>query len=293
VWRRIFYQLTTMEPAPDGRRFDVPVGLMDALRDRFSAVFIDLQPGTKAAATTLYLPNVGTDEEYTLTANAAIKDDRSPFKLHIVAIDMAEIRWWNADKIYASARIETKPFLKWKYGETIRPEWAVFATQEEPDNWRRLEDLQVHDRSDGKTVITARVPHSHAWKVLVRLGYWAQAGPTPAGWGGPDGVLRICVGYMRRRYAENELRTLLCHVMTHEIGHALGLLPVTASWHDRDARDKKYNIKHCHHVEADGSPECVMWFSTRGAPHDFCTSHQPHNCSHYLRAADLSKVKWV
>jgi hypothetical protein len=293
VWRRIYYQLTTMEPAPDGRRFDVPDGLIEALRERLASVFIDLQPGTKATATTPYLPNVYTDREYTATANAAIKDDRSPFKLHIVALDMAERATWKRDKIYASAQIETKAFLKWNHGETIRSEWATFTTQEDPDHPQQLEDLQVLDRFDGKAIITARVPHPHPWKVLVRLRYLIQAGPSPAGWGGTDGVLRICVGYVRSRYPEHQLVPILCHIMTHEIGHAFGLVPDSASWKDPAKRDETYSPKHCHHVHVDGSPACVMWFSARGAPHTFCTSNEPNNCAHYLRAADLSKVKWV
>jgi len=293
VWRRIFYQLTTMEPAPDGRRFEVPDGLMEALGERLAAVFIDLQPGTKASATTPYLPNVATGSEYAATANAGIKDDRSPFKLHIVAIDMAERAQWKRYKVYASAQIETKPFLKWKHGGTIRPEEATFATHEDPDNPRPLEDLKVIDRSEGTAVITARIPHPHRWKVRVRLRYLIQAGPSPAGWGGTDGVLRICVGYVRKKYPEHELVPILCHIMTHEIGHAFGLVPTSASWADPAARDKPYNPKHCHHMHADGSPACVMWFSAHGAPHTFCTSHAPKSCRHYLLAGDLSKLKWI
>jgi hypothetical protein len=293
VWRRIYYQLTTMEPAPDGRRFDLPRGLMESLRERLAAVFIDLQPGAVASATTPYLPNVGTDPDLAMTAKAAVKDDRSPFKLHIVAIDMAEARRAQTDKIYASAQIQTKPFLKWRHGEIIRPAWATFTTQEDPGHPQELEDLQVLDRPEGKAVITARIPHPHSWKVLVRLSYWIQAGPSPLGWGGTDGALRVCVGYTRKLYPEHEAVPVLCHIMIHEIGHAFGLVPASASWRDPAARDENYNPKHCHHMHPDGSPECVMWFRVRGAPHNFCTSHEPHNCTHYLRAADLSKVKWV
>jgi hypothetical protein len=293
VWRRIFYQVTTMDPSPDGRRFDVPDGLMEALRQRLAAVFIDLQPGTKASATTPYLPNVYTDSEYAATAKAAIKDDRSPFKLHIVALDMAERAQWHRDKIYASAQIETKPFLRWKHGQTIRPEDATFTTHEDPDHAQALVDVRVVDRSEGAAVIVARIPHPHPWKVLVRLRYLIQSGPSPAGWGGKEGVLRICVGYVRKRYPEQQLIPILCHIMTHEVGHAFGLVPESASWHDAALRDQPYNPKHCHHAHADGSPGCVMWFSAHDAPHTFCTSHEPNNCTHFLRAADLSKVKWV
>jgi len=37
-----------------------------------------------------------------------------------------------------------------------------------------------------------------------------------------------------------------------------------------------------------------MWFKARhaGIGH-YCTSHEPHNCAHYLRAMDLSNVKWI
>jgi hypothetical protein len=294
VWRRIFYQLTTMDPAPDGRRFDPPSGLMDVVRDHLAAVFIDLQPGTVASATTPYLVNVGTPDDSAATAKAGIRDVRSPFKLHIVAIDNAESRGRKKEKIYTSAQIETKPFLKWKYGETITPARATFTTQEEPDTSRLLVDVQVLDTFDGKAIITARVPHPHPWKVMVRLDYWVQAGPTPAGWGGTDGVLRICVGDVKTRYREHEVLPVLAHVMIHEIGHALGLVPEEASWHDPDPRDEHYKPKHCRHLNADGSPECVMWFKGRrdGIGH-YCTSHEPHNCSHYLRAADLSKVAWI
>jgi hypothetical protein len=291
VWRRIYYQLTTMEPAPDGRRFDVPAGLMDALRERLAAVFIDLQPGTRANATTPYQENVATNAEYDAMASAALKDDRSPFKLHIVAIDNSESFRIMKVKLYASAQIETKPFVKSKYVATM--ESATFATLEEPDNPKPLEDVQVLDQFDGKAIITARVPHPHPWKVLIRLKY-RSAEPTPIGRGGPGGVLRICVGYMREHYAVHEILPLLCHVMLHEIGHAFGLVPKTASWADPDPRDQGYEVIHCRHIEGDGSPECVMWFKARrGGIGHYCTSHEPHNCAHYLRSLDLSKMEWI
>jgi hypothetical protein len=291
VWRRIYYQLTTMEPAPDGRRFDVPPGLIEALRERLAAVFIDLQPGTVASGTTPYLKNVGMEPEYVAITRAARKDDRSPFKLHIVAVDNAESFRVNNKKIYASAQVDTHPFLKWKYGPTI--ESATFTTQDEPDNPKPLDDIQVLDLFDGKAIITARVPHPHPWKVLVRLKY-RMGNPTPIGLGGPGGVLRICVGYMREHYADPEILPLLCHVMLHEIGHAFGLVPKAAPWADPDPRDEGYEVIHCRHVQDDGSPECVMWFKARrsGIGH-YCTSHEPLNCAHYLRAMDLSQVKWI
>ncbi len=291
VWRRIYYQLTTMDPAPDGRRFDAPPGLMDALREKLAAVFIDLQPGTKASAKTPYQENVATVSEYNAMASAALKDDCSPFKLHIVAIDNSESFRITKVKLYASAQIETKPFVKSKYVPTM--ESATFATQEEPDNPKPLEDVQVLDQFDGKAIITARVPHPHPWKVLIRLKY-RTAEPTPIGRGGTGGVLRICVGYMRQHYAVHEILPLLCHVMLHEIGHAFELVPKAASWADPDPRDQGYEVIHCRHIEGDGSPECVMWFKARhGGIGHYCTSHDPRNCAHYLRALDLSKVKWI
>jgi len=291
VWRRIYYQLTIMDPSPDGRRFDVPAGLMEALRERLAAVFIDLQPGTVASATTPYMENVGTNPEYVAMTKAARKDDRSPFKLHIVAIDNSESLVVKNKKLYTSAQVETKPFAKWKYGPTIQS--ATFTTQEDPDNPGPLEDVQVLDLMDGKAIIIARVPHPHPWKVMVRLKY-RMAEPTPIGRGGTGGVLRICVGYIRERYADSEVMPLLCHVMLHEIGHAFGLVPKRASWADLDPRDQGYEVIHCGHLEPDGSPECVMWFKARhaGIGH-YCTSHEPHNCAHYLRAMDLSNVKWI
>ena len=139
------------------------------------------------------------EPEYVAITRAARKDDRSPFKLHIVAVDNAESFRVKNKKIYASAQVETHPFLKWKYGPTI--ESATFTTQDEPDNPKPLDDVQVLDLFDGKAIITARVPHPHPWKVLVRLKY-RMGDPTPIGRGGPGGVLRICVGYMREHYAE-------------------------------------------------------------------------------------------
>jgi hypothetical protein len=281
-----------MEPAPDGRRFDVPPGLMDALREKLAAVFIDLQPGTMASATTPYMENVGTRSEYAAMTKAARKDDRSPFKLHIVAIDNSESLGVTNKKLYASAQIETKPFPKWKYGPTLIS--ATFTTQEEPDSPKPLDDVQVLDLLDDKAIITARVPHPHPWQVMVRLKYRMQGSPTPIGRGGTGGVLRICVGYIREHYAAHEILPLLCHVMLHEIGHAFGLVPHTAPWADPDPRDKGYEVIHCRHVERDGSPECVMWFKARhGGIGHYCTRHEPRNCAHYLRVMDLSQVKWV
>jgi hypothetical protein len=82
--------------------------------------------------------------------------------------------------------------------------------------------------------------------------------------------------------------------MLHEIGHAFGLVPKTASWADPDPRDQGYEVIHCRHIEGDGSPECVMWFKARhGGIGHYCTSHEPSNCAHYLRSLDLSKLKWI
>jgi hypothetical protein len=297
VWRRFFYQVSVMDPAPDGTRFDPPKDLVSSLKDTLAKVFIDLQPSTTSSATTPFIENLGTSKEQDAIKNqlaAASKDGHSPFKLNILTINAADTLDIQEDiASWKTSIIETKPFRKWIHDPTI-----IRADYESsPGDWKPLQDVQVQDQMDDHAIISAMIPERVPRKGFrVWLRYRYQKTRSAAGWGGPGGTLFICMGTIRRNHSDNEISPTLRRVMSHEIGHALGLVPPTASWRDTNPRDDVYpKTKHCAHRTADHFAACVMWWRIKGSgnPKFYCTAGDTENCSHFLRAADLAKVEWI
>jgi len=295
VWRKVFYQLTEMDSAPDGTSFRPPEGMIAALQAAFDPVQIELAPGTKTTATTPYRHHLtGAERGAVATAlSASSVDDKSPFKLNIVMIDtadaVAEQEEW---KRTAAPRIRTRHFLKWRHDPTV-----IHAEFEASDGvWRPLVNVAVVDLPGGYAKVTAEIPGPPAGSVRVRVKYRFQRG-NAGGWGGTTGTLFMCIGRARRSSPSFPNAAELQLPLTHEIGHALGLVPPTASWHDPDPRDRGYSLRHCGYTNAAGEPRCVMWYRIGGGGGEahlrFCKSDPPDDCAHFLLRADLSHLRWI
>jgi hypothetical protein len=293
VWRKVFYQVTEMGAAPDGTRFHPPPGMIAALQRAFDPVFIELAPGTKMTATTPYRPHLTAAERRAIETalSGSSVDDKSPFKLNIVMIDAADIvAEQEEQKVTDGARTETKPFIKWRHEPTvIRAEFENITGV-----WLPLENVAVVDLPDGYAKVTGEVPGPLAAFVRVRIKYRFQRG-FAGGWGGQEGTIFMCIGWKRRSSPSAPGAADLQQALTHEIGHALGLLSPAAPWHDPDPRDSGYSLRHCGHKTSASEPRCVMWYMLGGSGDRlrFCKSNAPDDCAYFLLRADLSQLKWI
>jgi len=122
VWRRIYYQVTSMLAASDGTVFTPPADMIPALAGAFDPVWIELAPATKDSDTTPYQQHLTWAQRQSLETSlrTSATDDKSPFKMNIVLIDRADIvaeSEWTAHT--AGPNVETPPFVKWTYEETV------------------------------------------------------------------------------------------------------------------------------------------------------------------------------
>jgi hypothetical protein len=293
VWRRVFYQVTEMTAAPDGINFSPPSDLIPALEGALNPVWIELAPGTKKSATTPYKSHLTAAEraavENSLRSSAV--DDRSPFKMNIVMIDSADIVAEQERSVQTRGpSVETLPFTKWIHDPTvIRAEY-----ESSPGVWTALANVLVVDLPGGRAKVTAEIPGPPAVPVQVRIKYRYQRG-FAGGWGGTAGTIFMCIGRQRRANAASPSGADLQQALTHEIGHALGLVSPSASWLDPDPRDAAYSLRHCGYKTSTNEPRCVMWFMLGGSGDrlQYCKSNKPNDCSHFLMGADLSTLGWI
>lgn len=324
VWRRIYYQSTSMTAAPDGTVFTPPADMISALTSAFDPVWIELAPSTKSSDTTPHQEHLTAAQRNTLETSlrSGAADDRSPFKMNIVLIDKADIvaeQEWTTNT--AGPAVQTPPFLRWTYEATvIRAEYERSAGV-----WAALTNVQVVNLPGGNAQVTATIPPPPAPPappapapapapaggasppapspppappppppVNVRIKYRYQRG-TAGGWGGTTGTLFMCIGRQRRANPATPTGAELQQALTHETGHALGLVATTASWIDPDPRDAGYSLRHCGYKTAAGVPRCVMWFMLGGGGDRllFCSSNDPNDCAHFLLNADLSTIHWI
>jgi len=300
VWRKVFYQKTDManSPAPENLSLAAPADMISALATAFDPVFFELAASEKSTATTPYQTHLTQAQRSSLesTLRTGALDKRSPFKMNIVMCDRADIvgeqEWTNAS---TAAAVQTPFFLKWGYETTI-----IHAQYQKADGtWDNLSGAATaaHPTDASFEQVTGTIPGFAAGSTVnVKVKYRYQRG-NAGGWGGTTGTLFMCIGRQRRASAASPTGAELQQALTHEIGHALGLVPVGAAWHDPDPRDAVYSLRHCKYKDTATPPEprCVMWFMLggSGARLKFCNSDKPDDCAHFLYRTDYSGLSWI
>jgi hypothetical protein len=318
AWRCVFYQLTKMDPAPDGTRFDTPPGCVAKLRESLLPAFIELRPGSNASATVGYRENLLPADRGTVEASARAhaQDDTVPFKTNIIFVDHADTvkKDPHEDKgaippVPTAAGVPIpnhvtsewfvylpNPIVSAKYREVGARVWqdlphpklevdpaAPAGTQPGMDKWVRIVG-EIPNRDATKSYeyrFERRIVDVHA-----------------GGWGGTTGSLFICLGSNRRKNVAAPTAQEVQQVLAHELGHALGLVPTTASWRDTDSRDDKYSLRHCGHRNTDMTPRCVMWWQLGNEGnnrYDFCHLNDPDDCLHTLLKVDMGRaaMSWL
>jgi len=303
VWRKVFYQATEMtsSPAPENLSLAAPADMISALRGAFEPVFFKLEPGVKSHDTTPYQAHLTAAQRTALegTLRPTAQDARSPFKMNIVTIDRADIV---AEQEWASpattATVQTPWFQKWGYEPTV-----IYAQYQPPGTppgpWTNLTGVTIvaNPANAAQEAVRATIPgFAPGSTVNVRIKYRYQRG-NAGGWGGTTGTLFMCIGRQRRGNAASPTGAELQQALTHEIGHALGLVPPGAAWHDPDPRDAGYSLRHCKYQNAatPSEPRCVMWFMLGGSGPRlrFCNSDRPDDCSHFLYRTDYASLSWI
>lgn len=303
VWRKVFYQITEMtnSPAPANISFTAPTDMISALRGALDPVFFKLEPSVKSHDTTPYQAHLTAAQRGALESSLrpTAQDARSPFKANIVMIDRADIvaeyEWATPA---TTATVQTSPFQKWGHEPTV-----IYAQYQPPGTppgpWTNLTNVTtVPDPTNAaqesvRATIPGFVPGS---TVNVRIKYRYQRGRA-GGWGGSAGTVFMCIGTRRRADPAAPSGAELQQALTHELGHALGLVPPGAAWHDPDPRDAPYSLKHCKYQDGatPAQPRCVMWYMLggSGARLRFCNSDRPNDCSHHLYRTDYASLGWI
>lgn len=298
VWRKVYYQITDMAPSPEPVSLVHPSDTISALQAAFDPVFFKIEPSTKSSDTTPYQAHLTADQRTALenSLRTSARDDRSPFKMNIVMCDRADIV---AEQEFlgtaTQATVNTPYFQLWEHEPTvIRAEyqradgsWAPMTGVTTPANPGDASQVRVEGTIPG---FTPPGPVNTRIQVRYQRGF-------AGGWGGTTGTLFMCIGRDRRADPATPTGAELQQALTHEIGHALGLVPNGAAWHDPDPRDQPYSLKHCKYNDSATPPEprCVMWFMLGGSGPRlrFCSSDRPDDCSHFLYRTDYAGLGWI
>lgn len=303
VWRKVFYQITAManSPAPENLSFSAPSDMITELRSAFDPVFFKIEAGVKASDTTPYQAHLTAAQRSSVgnTLRTSAVDARSPFKMNIVMIDRADIvaeqEWTNAA---TTANVQLPRYYRaWTHEDSvIRAQY-----ERRPGTWANLINVQevFHPTQSEFAFIRGQIPGFTAGSTVnVRIGYRYQRG-NAGGWGGTTGTLFMCIGRQRRANAASPTGAELQQALTHETGHALGLVPTTApaGWRDTDPRDNGYSLRHCGYrtTATPPVPRCVMWYMLggSGARLRFCSSDAPNDCAHFLMRTDYASLSWI
>lgn len=320
VWRKFFYHVTEMDPIPAnaaaGRPHPTPLtapaDMITALSAAFTPVFIRFDRGTTHHSTTPYQEHLTAGQRRTLenSLKATVRDNRSPFKMNIVTIDKADIvAEPEFEVITADTVVRTPYFDRWTYEPTVRfagfkrPSVAPLTPMARTDPahpWTTLANVveEVDPTNANRIRVKGEIsgPWAPGTQFHVLIQYRAQRG-TAGGWGGTEGTLFMCIGRDRRANPATPTGAQLQQALTHEIGHALGLVPTGAAWRDTDPRDNAYSLRHCGYRTAAPArePRCVMWFMLGGSGERlrFCELSRPSNCGHHLRKTDYASARWI
>lgn len=300
VWRKVFYHVTEMANSTDTPpvSFTAPADMITQLQTAFEPVFFKIEPGTTSHGTTPYQAHLTAAQRGQLenTLRPGARDDKSPFKMNIVLIDRADIvaeqEWLDAA---TTANVTTPTFLRWDYEPIV-----IYAQYEaSPGSWSNLTAVNTpQDATDNSlSTVTATIPGFTAGSTVnVRIKYRYQRG-NAGGWGGTTGTLFMCIGRQRRANAATPTGADLQQALTHETGHALGLVPTGAGWRDTDPRDNGYSLRHCGYqtTATPAQPRCVMWYMLGGSGDRlrFCSSNRPDDCAHFLLRTDYSSLRWI
>jgi hypothetical protein len=300
VWRKVFYQTTDManSPAPENLSLAHPTDMISALQSAFDPVFFKLEASTTATATTPYQAHLTAAQRSTLetTLRGTAVDNRSPYKMNIVMCDRADIvaeqEWTDAA---TTADVRTPYFAKWAHETTV-----IHAQYQKADgSWDALSSPseEVDPSNASQIRVKATIPGFAAGATVnVRIKYRYQRG-NAGGWGGTTGTLFMCIGRQRRANAAKPTGAELQQALTHEIGHALGLVAPSAAWRDTDPRDAPYSLKHCGYKDTatPAQPRCVMWYMLggSGARLQFCSSDRPDDCAHFLMRTGYASLSWI
>ncbi|MBL8304832.1 MAG: hypothetical protein JNM26_18925 [Ideonella sp.] len=300
VWRKVYYQVTDMAspPPPSTLSLVHPADMISALQAAFDPVFFKIEPSTKSSDTTPYQAHLTAAQRTSLenSLRTTARDDRSPYKMNIVMCDSADIvAEQNFGGAVNTASFNTPYFALWPYEPTV-----IHAEYQRPNgSWAPLTNVTTpaHPTDASQVRVEGTIPgFTPPGPVTVRVRVRTLRGRA-GGWGGTTGTLFMCLGFDRRQNPATPTGAQLQQALTHEIGHALGLVPNGAAWRDPDPRDAPYSLKHCKYNNTATPPEprCVMWFMLGGSGPRlrFCNSDRPDDCSHFLYRTDYASLAWI
>lgn len=296
IWRGLFYQITEMDPptSPSPNQpahLRAPPDMISELQQNYRNAYIELEQSVRSTGRVPYSANLSSVElrRYSRYCRRQFRDRLHPFKLNIVMCDRADIddiRTHTDTITGGTGRVSTGSFTRWPEPSPSYVETVYQISGE--TRWLQLSNPREVSVSSGQTQIHAEIPNFNpAGTYHIRIQYRIHVGRA-GGWGGRDGMVYIPIGIVRSMAPRHGTAwhrwptgAMLLQKCTHEVGHALGLVPSTVSWHD-----SVHTAGHCQDTN------CVMWWnSDTASSDDFCTTDP--GCEKWLKEVDLSTLSWL
>jgi len=292
VWRKLWYEIDTMKKRVGIGTLDMDYNELPCVYEpcfiRFEKQGTDNQPNNKW--------NIETNNLHKF-ANDYFGAEKSPFQLHIVAIDHqadkkdVEITFELDTPVYIDSN--SKSYYVYDGGDT----WLKSAEFFSPEPWERklvlkgeyytrrwmpLEKKRVSLIGSDKVYKQIKIdltnltviPPSPNNKIKVKLKYVESTEYTGDGTYTPHAM--IATGYWYDRETETEAKKRIVGTMAHELGHLLGMVPSASFTYIATNTGP-----HCKDIN------CVMYRTntpTRG--NTFCCY-----CTEILRKTDITNYK--
>lgn len=286
VWQKLYFDVVEMKRPTGGGVFEWKAAIEAKVIAAFADAFVELKDTTKRHKGD-YVRNFESVDDGMTWADRFTDGAGAPWKVHFCIVDSAHPAagtYGATETIYAEAA--TSPNFKMSQmilpHDTV-PGWLVKAEFKKRDGtWATfgagkvtLDGTRGYQKIDVDFAGSGVVP-SLVRPVPVRVKY-KKAFPA-GGWGGTGDLhLLICRGF----YEDNDTKGMqvsppdqeITTACIHEPGHALGLVPATAAWHDA------VNSAHCK------VGTCAMWYQSVAGNFKFHpeTAAKPDSCRAMIR----------
>jgi hypothetical protein len=283
VWRMLFFDVVEMERPSGGGVYEMKPAILTAVRAGMADVFIQLEDtGVRTRG-----PHVRNFETPEAGFQWAEDDDRTsdvrvPQKLHLAVIDSAcpgsgTYGPQPLDEAEAITTTGVSTFTIFPHDFAGDDSWLLSAQYQDGATWRDFAAGKVRPVGARGTrpvrfdFSGATVAPTAAQPVNVKIRYRKAFRAT--GWGGSNSLhLLICRGVFEDMMTVETADRRIVGTALHEPGHALGLVPASAAWHDAA------HTRHC------TTNTCHMWYENTPARVEF----HPAGCGDTLRGVDLT-----
>jgi len=301
VWRKFWFQVSEMKDRAGTGKFAFPAQASTAITNGYKKAKIEFTEkgprGNVPHHDNLQVNGIpsGATGMRDLGRKHFVKDDRVPFKCHLMTCDYAGFSTEDkpvADSLTSKTWTSPSWYKLWPHGGSLA--WKIEAKYKDGKTWKDIPAAKLSSQSHGsqpgfkKVKIdfsSGPVTPSAKSPVQVKLKVKCTKGGY-LGWGGGTAQIVLCSGYVNDFIESAKRAPSQSRTSVHEIGHALGLVnmvPAAAKAHD--AWEDKTHSNHCNKK----ATECAMYW--QNVDNRVTTFHSigGQGCNEHLRTQDNSR----